>query len=190
MAYTAWSVTTGETPSASKWNQLGANDAGFKDGTLIDPSTITPEKLLSGTGTSWAWQSYTPTITSGGGSPTIGNGTIVGRYQQIGKTVHFSIEVTNGSTTNFGTGSTSFSLPVTASSSIPNRVPICFGEYLDASPAGSYILIGYRNGTTAVVIQTLATGGAIAGYGAFDNTSPTTQATSDKTVIYGSYEAA
>lgn len=33
MAYTAWSVTFGEQPSAAKWNQLGTNDAGFYDGT-------------------------------------------------------------------------------------------------------------------------------------------------------------
>lgn len=35
MAYTAWSVVFGETPSASKWNILGTNDAGFNDGTAI-----------------------------------------------------------------------------------------------------------------------------------------------------------
>lgn len=29
MAYTAWSVVFGEQPSASKWNQLGSNDAFF-----------------------------------------------------------------------------------------------------------------------------------------------------------------
>lgn len=32
MAYTAWSVVYGEQPTAAKWNQLGANDAGFRDG--------------------------------------------------------------------------------------------------------------------------------------------------------------
>ena len=36
MAYTAWSVVYGEQPTAAKWNQLGTNDAGFKDGTNID----------------------------------------------------------------------------------------------------------------------------------------------------------
>lgn len=33
MSYTAWSVIFGETPSTAKWNQLGENDAGFRDGT-------------------------------------------------------------------------------------------------------------------------------------------------------------
>lgn len=40
MAYTAWSVVFGEQPTAAKWNQLGANDAGFKDGTNIDDGAI------------------------------------------------------------------------------------------------------------------------------------------------------
>lgn len=33
MAYTSWSVTFGEQPSAAKWNILGTNDASFNDGT-------------------------------------------------------------------------------------------------------------------------------------------------------------
>lgn len=40
MAYTAWSVVFGEQPTAAKWNQLGQNDAGFKDGTNIDNLAI------------------------------------------------------------------------------------------------------------------------------------------------------
>jgi len=40
MAYTAWSVVFGEQPTAAKWNQLGANDAGFKDGTNIDTGAL------------------------------------------------------------------------------------------------------------------------------------------------------
>ena len=35
MAYTAWSVSFGEQPSAAKWNLLGSNDASFADGTGI-----------------------------------------------------------------------------------------------------------------------------------------------------------
>lgn len=41
MAYTAWSVSFGEQPSAAKWNQLGTNDAGFNDGSLILPTITT-----------------------------------------------------------------------------------------------------------------------------------------------------
>jgi hypothetical protein len=45
MAYTAWSVVFGEQPTAAKWNQLGANDAGFKDGTNIDNLAILTRHL-------------------------------------------------------------------------------------------------------------------------------------------------
>ncbi len=47
MAYTFWSVVFGEQPSASKWNILGTNDAGFKDGTNIDASAIITAKLAT-----------------------------------------------------------------------------------------------------------------------------------------------
>lgn len=46
MAYTAWSVVFGEQPTAAKWNQLGANDAGFKDGTNIDNNAILDRHIL------------------------------------------------------------------------------------------------------------------------------------------------
>lgn len=48
MAYTAWSVVYGEQPTAAKWNQLGTNDAGFKDGTNIDAGAITTAKIADG----------------------------------------------------------------------------------------------------------------------------------------------
>lgn len=40
MAYTTWSVVAYEQPTAAKWNQLGENDAGFRDGTNIDNDAI------------------------------------------------------------------------------------------------------------------------------------------------------
>ncbi len=40
MAYQDWSVVFGEQPSASKWNILGQNDAGFNDGTGIGDDAI------------------------------------------------------------------------------------------------------------------------------------------------------
>jgi hypothetical protein len=64
MAYASWSVTFGEQPSAAKWNILGTNDASFNDGTGIAASAITPEKLLTGTGTTWPWTAWTPSWTN------------------------------------------------------------------------------------------------------------------------------
>jgi len=52
MSYTAWSVVFGEQPTAAKWNQLGTNDAGFKDGTNIDNLAILTRHLADANVTS------------------------------------------------------------------------------------------------------------------------------------------
>lgn len=57
---------------------------------------------------------YLPTWTGSGGNPAIGNGTLDGVYSQVGKLVTFRIRIVMGSTTTFGTGNWSLSLPVTA----------------------------------------------------------------------------
>ena len=56
---------------------------------------------------------YTPTWTGSGSNPAIGDGTIVARYQRFGRRVHLQIDATMGSTTTYGTGTWSFSLPTT-----------------------------------------------------------------------------
>jgi hypothetical protein len=63
---------------------------------------------------STAWTSYTPTITADGGGFALNNGTLTGRYKQVGKTVFFNLKFVFGSTTSAGTGHWNFSLPVTA----------------------------------------------------------------------------
>lgn len=45
MSYSAWSVTFGEQPSASKWNILGTNDASFNNGTGIGTNAIAAASL-------------------------------------------------------------------------------------------------------------------------------------------------
>ena len=60
------------------------------------------------------WQAFTPTWSAATTNPSIGNGTLAGRYVQIGKTCVLVIALTAGSTTTFGSGNWSFSLPKTA----------------------------------------------------------------------------
>ena len=60
------------------------------------------------------WIAYTPTWTADTTNPSIGNGTLVGRYTQIGKTCTVCISFSAGSTTTFGSGNWSFGLPKTA----------------------------------------------------------------------------
>lgn len=61
-----------------------------------------------------AWTAYTPSWSSSGTAPNIGNGTIIGRYMKFGRTVVCHINLAMGSTTTYGTGSYNFSLPSTS----------------------------------------------------------------------------
>lgn len=69
------------------------------------------DNLLAMTG---AWDTYTPTWTSTGGGQSLGNGSLTGRYTSAGKTVHFYISFSIGSTTALGSGRWDFALPKTA----------------------------------------------------------------------------
>ena len=62
------------------------------------------------------WQSYTPTWTASTTNPTLGNGILNGRYTQVGKLVTCNLYLQMGSTTTYGSGAWSFSLPKTAAS--------------------------------------------------------------------------
>lgn len=64
-----------------------------------------------------AWSTYTVTWSATTTNPTIGNGTLLGRYMKIGRTVHGHIDLICGSTTTYGSGTYSFSLPAAAAAS-------------------------------------------------------------------------
>jgi hypothetical protein len=55
---------------------------------------------------------YSPTLTSSGTQPTLGDGTLTGMYVRSGAIVTATIELTIGSTTNLGSGALRFSLPM------------------------------------------------------------------------------
>ncbi|MEU2143627.1 hypothetical protein ABZ741_04850 [Streptomyces globisporus] len=65
-----------------------------------------------------AWTSYTPTWTSSGTNPSLGNGSITGRYMKVGRTCTASILLTTGSTTTYGSGTYLFGLPFTAAAAV------------------------------------------------------------------------
>jgi len=76
------------------------------------------ERLQKWERPAYVWQSYTPTWTAATTNPSIGNGTLSGKYVQIGKTIICNIYLAPGSTTTFGSGNWSFSLPKTIASSV------------------------------------------------------------------------
>ena len=76
---------------------------------------------------------FTPAWKSTGTAPALGNGTITGRYVQVGKYVTYSGKLTMGSTTTFGTGVYQISLRCLRSTptasvarrrSVPHPLPI------------------------------------------------------------------
>lgn len=62
------------------------------------------------------WVSYTPVITATGWSQ--GNAVMTGAYKRSGKDVQVHFEITGGSTTTWGTGAFSISLPIAANHTI------------------------------------------------------------------------
>ncbi|MEU6496452.1 hypothetical protein ABZ890_39750 [Streptomyces sp. NPDC046984] len=58
-----------------------------------------------------AWTSYTPAWTGSTTNPSIGNGTLTGRYTKLGPTVMCEIFLIPGSTTTFGSGTYLLSVP-------------------------------------------------------------------------------
>lgn len=117
--YTAITFVASEQPTTAKWNLIGSNDAsfntgnGFNDNIIIArhvaPDAITPEKLLTGNGTTWVYQNWTPTISNTGGS--ISATVNYAKYVRIGKTVFFRISI-NVNSVSAG-GGLQFSAPVT-----------------------------------------------------------------------------
>ena len=122
-------------------------------GSLVSASAAnTPSRLAVGTnyyvlaaqsaettGLKWtgAVTSYTPTWTADGGSPAIGNGTLVGYWQRYGNLCHVKFYLQIGSTTTKGTGGWYFSLPFGSGVTFTTG---CSGAYY----AEDFAVTGYR----------------------------------------------
>ncbi len=137
-------------------------------------------KLADGTSPDGAWATYTPTWTASVTNPVLNNGTIAGRYKQVGKTVRFYINILMGSTTTFGAGDWRVSLPVTAQNNfnvianamyLDNTIQWYEGSAFNAFTGSTTTLTMYYTNTTV------------------SNISPFTWASGDYLVITGTYEA-
>lgn len=86
------------------------------DAITVGPGSFNKLPVIDNSGnprnniTHWAI-AYTPTISSGGVAPSLGNGTLTGSWARSGTQVTINIEMTVGSTTTLGTGGLRFSLP-------------------------------------------------------------------------------
>jgi len=64
--------------------------------------------------TDGVWTPYSVDWTASTTNPALGNGSLTGRYVLFGRTCHVAIELTTGSTTTYGSGPWSFSVPFAA----------------------------------------------------------------------------
>lgn len=115
---------------------------------------------------------------------TIGNGTVVSRYSQIGNIVYFEFRLLLGSTTSV-TGSVSFTLPSTAKTS-----HTILGAVIDAGSTHS-LLIGFIDGASNYCsVRVSGAAGTYATVGTqLSSTVPMTWAAGDEIRISGTYEA-
>ena len=140
--------------------------------------------LFSGTGTSMgAWTSFTPALTNW----TIGNGTILGSYRKVGRTVDFRIVVTFGTTSTytgipFVSGPPFTSVSVSANNDVHN---IRCTYFSGGSPFAGY---AYINAATPS-IQMLAFNGTNGSTTNATSAVPFAFASGSQVVIVGTYEA-
>jgi hypothetical protein len=138
--------------------------------------------LITGTGTSLgAWTAWTPTLSGTGWA--IGDGTLLATYCQIGKVVHFRIQITFGSTSTFGAGALTLSLPVTAAGM--NGHPMAHVAYVDTSAGLTYLGTARQSTTTTISPRF----GQNPDGGIFSGTA-FTWANTDIIRVVGTYEAA
>lgn len=103
---------------------------------------------------------YTPTFTSGGTAPSIGNGTLSALYSRHGSAITVTINMLIGSTTNLGTGELRFSLPFTpASTGSPAASGITqhVGQCVCYDSSGNTRTYGHIAVTPGVAYATCAT---------------------------------
>jgi len=137
-----------------------------------------------------AWQTYVPTWTGSGSNPVIGNGSIIGRYTQIGRTVHFRIKIIAGSTTTFGSGTYDFGLP-TSREAGAGGLPITGGARVIDSGSTGYtgLASGGGGANTCRIIFAAASGGG-ADIPASATVPIASPGSTDTWEIVGTYETA
>lgn len=152
-------IVNGEIPDATKFTQFTNFMAA-----VLDP-----------------WTPYTVTWSAGAGSPAVGNGTLLGRYRRLGKTVDFHVILTAGSTTTYGTAGTYwlFSLPPLSPLS---RVVVISAFALDTA-VKEWSLSAAAGYDGVNLISPLLNGG-----GRHLNNNPFTFGSTDKLVLNGTYE--
>lgn len=132
------------------------------------------------------WTDYTPTWASSGTQPAIGDGSILGRYVRIGDTIYAMGKLLAGSTTTYGTGTYTLSLPVTSNNFMGGN-GIIGSAWIRDSSSGDFQGQLIDVGTGFAIRPGASSFGGNTQWGA---TAPMTMANGDFVSWYATYEAA
>lgn len=99
----------------------------------------------AGTFSITAWDSYTPVWTASSTNPTIGNGTISGRYVAIGATIIGEIRIVGG-TVGFSRGSGTYYISLPTAGNAENYQPVGHVVIRDEGPGITYFGTAIFNG--------------------------------------------
>lgn len=125
---------------------------------------------------------YTPSWTTSGTQPAIGDGTIYGRYVYLGNMVHVFVQITMGSTTTYGTGQWRISLPTAGDGRLWNFQGIAY----DLSAVAWETVVGLYPATgTNMQVKTLTSVGAA--MADLSSTVPFIWASGDMLQLQGQY---
>lgn len=131
-----------------------------------------------------AWTDYTPSWTASGSAPAIGNGVMEGRYKSLdSKTYIIRIHWAAGSTTTFGTGDWSFSLPAGLTTQNSGKLSILAGDALDSGTIRRPMTGHCHANSTKVDVLVSDSGGV-------SSTVPWTWASGDEIWLSGIIEVA
>jgi hypothetical protein len=149
------------------------NSANAVTAVSIANGAIQPQALVTGTGTSWAWSSWTPTWTN----LTVGNGTVTANFIQIGKTIIGRIKMVFGSTSSIS-GDVGFTAPVaglSVYSSSPASGNVGVVRLINVGTGAFFGNIAFGDGSNTVLkLNAQSTNATYAGDATLSSTIPFT----------------
>lgn len=162
---------------------INTTPATWTAGEVVAASKMNSQIRDVATGIQASWSTYTPTW-GGTSDPAIGNGVLSGRYMRVGKTITANITIVMGSTTTYGSGTWTLSLPVASVFTTTTYVNLGSVSMRDTSASA--------NSTGVAILANQTTAQMVVGSSnAFvSKTAPWTWANGDTLSVTLNYEAA